>query len=467
MAILDKVTVGEVLLITVDTDPTVSGVTAPIGSLSMVDNSTLGLLWVKTGSADTAWTGFPRLVAGQTALQNSAIAYTDPSGFLTTDTTKMIWEPVNSRLGIGAAAPAVPQSTIHIDRGTGIGGHVRFTAGTTTGQTAGDGLEIGIDNAGNAELIQYENSNINFKTNNTQVGAFAPAGQFLLGNLTAPIDITGLGALVQFQIVGTAAVQMAGIQYSADTIAPVFNLLKSRGASIGAQGLLSASDELGRIQFRGSDGTNFQAGASIRALVDATAATGSMPGRLIFMTTPTGSTTPVQRVLIDSLGTMTLSQEIVLGPAAATANGAVQLAANGEIQVRQAGVWTVAGITPTVLTSGTGALTTTSGTYATITGLTATPAAGTYLVFYSVQAGITANGNGDVAIHLAAAEQVSTTRNVGVTGSVSTNTVATALSAFTVLTVNGSQVVDVRFRRNTAGTLTVTSKIFALIPISR
>jgi hypothetical protein len=304
MAILGQMTVDQISVLTVDTDPTVSGVSAKIGSIALLDNNTLGAMWVKSAAGDTGWTPIPRLPTGTTSLQANTIVYTDSNGFVKTDTTKFTWDQTNGRLGIGLSAPATPQSTIHIDRGTGVGGHIRFTAGTTTGQTAGDGLEIGIDNAGNAEIIQYENSALNFFTNNIRYGQFSASGKFILGENATPIDITGISTVPAFQIIGTtgANTQMAAIHYSADSIPPVFNLVKSRGATIGTQGLLSADDELGRLQFRGSDGVNFQAGASVRAAVDGTAAAGSMPGRLIFMTTPSGSTGPVERMRISQNG---------------------------------------------------------------------------------------------------------------------------------------------------------------------
>lgn len=301
MAILGQITVEELLIVTVDQSPITSGIPAPIGSLALLDDDVNAQIWIKTGAGNTAWTAQPKVVPG-TSLQNNTLVYTDATGQIKTDTTKFTWDQTNGRLGIGLAAPATPQSTIHMDRGTGVGSHVRFTAGSTTGQTAGDGLEIGIDNAGNAELIQYENNYMTFLTNNIRLLTLTPTGQAIIGNTTTPIDITGASAIPLFQIIGLGAVQMAQIQYSADTIAPVFNAIKSRGATIGTQGLLLQDDELGRFQFRGSDGVNFQAGASIRALVDGTAAAGSMPGRLIFMTTPAGATTPVEHMRISQDG---------------------------------------------------------------------------------------------------------------------------------------------------------------------
>lgn len=299
MAILGRVTVDELLIVTVDVDPTSSGVPAPIGSLALIDNTIDGKLWIKTAVTDTGWTPTVRLPTGVTALVANRFTFGDANGFLQ-QTAAALWDGAG-RFGFGLNAPAAPQSTLHLDRGTGQGAHVRMTAGTTTGVTSGDGTEFGIDLAGNAEILQYENSNINFYTNNTLRGAWANTGQFLIGTST-PIDITGSSAFPTLQFVGTAAVQMVGIQYSADTIGPVFNQLKSRGVTVGAQGLVAQDDEFGRFQFRGSDGVNFQAGASIRALVDGIAVAGSMPGRLIFLTTPITTTTPVERMRISQNG---------------------------------------------------------------------------------------------------------------------------------------------------------------------
>lgn len=141
-------------------------------------------------------------------------------------------------------------------------------------------------------------------TNSTDTAIAVTQGRVLIGSSTAQ-DITGLSVFPPFQILGTASTQMVVGQYSADTIPAVVNMIKSRGA-LNAQGLLSNNDEIGRLQFRGSDGANFQAAASIRAAVDGVAAAGSMPGRLSLQTTPSGSVTPVERVLINSNGEVTI-----------------------------------------------------------------------------------------------------------------------------------------------------------------
>ena len=62
-------------------------------------------------------------------------------------------------------------------------------------------------------------------------------------------------------------------------------------------------DTLGNIRFRGDDGGDYNSTAAIiLAAVDGTPGSNDMPGRLVFSTTPDGSTTPTERMRIDSSG---------------------------------------------------------------------------------------------------------------------------------------------------------------------
>lgn len=86
------------------------------------------------------------------------------------------------------------------------------------------------------------------------------------------------------------------------SIAPVVFLAKSRNATVGTQGALSSSDNVGAISFNASDGTSFVEAASILASVDGATGTNDMPGRLVFSTTADGASTPTERMRIDSQG---------------------------------------------------------------------------------------------------------------------------------------------------------------------
>lgn len=108
------------------------------------------------------------------------------------------------------------------------------------------------------------------------------------------------------QILGTAkadsSLLLAAFNVTNDnTVCPSVNLLKSGNAAIGSNTVVASGEVLGEINFFGSDGTDFESPAArIQAAVDATAATGDMPGRLVFSTTADGGETLTEAMRITS-----------------------------------------------------------------------------------------------------------------------------------------------------------------------
>lgn len=78
-----------------------------------------------------------------------------------------------------------PVEKLYQDSGTATATYHKFTAGTTTGTTASDGLSIGITSAGNAQVRQYENLPLEFWTNNLQRVTVAANGSVGI-NTTTP-----------------------------------------------------------------------------------------------------------------------------------------------------------------------------------------------------------------------------------------------------------------------------------------
>jgi len=64
---------------------------------------------------------------------------------------------------------------------------------------------------------------------------------------------------------------------------------------------------LGRLIGQGYDGSTFQNGASISLEADGTTGAGIMPGRIVFNTSPTGSSTLAPRVIINNNGQFTIN----------------------------------------------------------------------------------------------------------------------------------------------------------------
>jgi pectate lyase-like protein len=83
---------------------------------------------------------------------------------------------------------------------------------------------------------------------------------------------------------------------------PLLDFNKSRSATMGTQTVVVSGDNLGIIDFRGSDGSAFQTAARVTAFVDATPGANDMPGRLSFHTTPDGTTALTERLRIDNKG---------------------------------------------------------------------------------------------------------------------------------------------------------------------
>jgi len=95
-------------------------------------------------------------------------------------------------------------------------------------------------------------------------------------------------------------------RFTAASTGPFIFLNKSRNATIGAHTVVQDGDALGGIIFRGSDGTEFEQGAQISALVDGTPGTNDMPTKLEFRTTPDGTNGTLARMTITSAGDVLL-----------------------------------------------------------------------------------------------------------------------------------------------------------------
>jgi len=126
-------------------------------------------------------------------------------------------------------------------------------------------------------------------------------GRTVIGN-TAPRSIGG--DLFPFTIDGIdyAGSSPAFICNSNNGNPVLLQLAKSRGTTPGSVTSVASGDTLGRVDFRGADGTGLIQAATISAAVDGTPGTNDMPGRLVFSTTADGASSPTERVRIDNAG---------------------------------------------------------------------------------------------------------------------------------------------------------------------
>ena len=113
------------------------------------------------------------------------------------------WEATNtiratsSQVAIGSGT-FTPTSVIHSDAGTATENFHKFTAGTTTNQTATDGFDIGVSSAGNAIINQREELPLILSTNNVDRMRIAADGKVGIGNNNPGIRLH-LGGGIAFE----------------------------------------------------------------------------------------------------------------------------------------------------------------------------------------------------------------------------------------------------------------------------
>ena len=140
--------------------------------------------------------------------------------------------------------------------------------------------------------------------------------RLLMGSSSARQVGSYTAATQQLQIEGTNAStsSVAIIANSASGSGGTLSFAKTRATAIGGTTIVQSGDDLGYIEWAGSDGTSLQSAAVIMGEVDTTPGAGDMPGRLSFLTTPDGSTTPAERVRINSKGQTLFSSGTVTNP---------------------------------------------------------------------------------------------------------------------------------------------------------
>jgi hypothetical protein len=88
---------------------------------------------------------------------------------------------------------------------------------------------------------------------------------------------------------------------------------RSRG-TLAAPTIVQDNDNLATISFAGGDGVDLALAARISVEVDGTPGSNDMPGRIVFLTTPDGSQTPVEAMRINSAQDVTVTAgNLVIG----------------------------------------------------------------------------------------------------------------------------------------------------------
>ena len=220
------------------------------------------------------------------------------------------------RLGVGASNPTqkivvagsdIDSGNVSDERRGTI--HLLNIAGTPAQNTIGNALSFSRLGSGRRKAMI---ASVQTGTNENQTGL-----TFYTYNGTTTsidsvservrLDSTGRVFINQTESIagdsGDALIQAEALvvfsgKYSGNNINPaIITLFKDRNSAI-----VKDNDGVGRLQFEGFDGTAYKRAAAIDAFVDGTPGSGDMPGRLVFSTTPDGSSTPEGRMYITSSG---------------------------------------------------------------------------------------------------------------------------------------------------------------------
>ncbi|WP_374078691.1 tail fiber domain-containing protein [Bdellovibrio bacteriovorus] len=189
--------------------------------------------------------------------------------------------------------------------------------------------------AGNATLGTNDNYSLGFETNGTTRMTILANGSVGIGttNPSVPLEINP-GSMMLTRTINDAWGNSLVMQ-------------KGRGA------VVQNGDELGYAVFKGYDGSAYQLAAGIAAMVDGTPGANDMPGRLMFSTTPDGSSTPLERMRITNsgnvgIGTTNPGSELEVSDNAADNDVRINLrAAAGATNLMQVGRSTTQGFADT------------------------------------------------------------------------------------------------------------------------
>lgn len=115
-----------------------------------------------------------------------------------------------------------------------------------------------------------------------------------------------------------------------------------------------------------------------------------------------------------------------------------------------------------------------STTYANLTGMTATPVAGTYFVIFNGHATTSgASAGGLFSLAVAGSTQADSVREIscnltllGGLVTVSLFTIGSSMSCVSRIVVNGSQAITAQFKSSTGGTINVQEKTMTLIRVA-
>ena len=219
-------------------------------------------------------------IPAQASISNNADnrVITGGSGVNLNGEANLSFNGTNVKIGSGTPAMAVG-SGLEIDSGG---------AATVRLEDSGSSSSFEIQNTGGViKQNKYNNQPWTVAYNSSEKLRIDSDGKLKIGTTATP---TQSGALNVFGTDDTTS-QVSIRRGSANSSGPKIHFQKSRNTTDGSHTVVQSGDVLGQIVFAGNDGAGPENGARIGCEVDAAPGGNDMPGRLVFETTPDGSTT--------------------------------------------------------------------------------------------------------------------------------------------------------------------------------
>ena len=138
--------------------------------------------------------------------------------------------------------------------------------------------------------------------NSGSIAVNSPINTFVINGATFSPAYLSYHTSTDFSIAGIAA-------SSTDAVSPVVGFMRSRG-SIGSPSVVASGDRLGFLGAFGYDGVDYAESCEILFEVDGTTGSDIMPGRIRFLTTPSGSNVPSERLRISADGSLRIFNAI-------------------------------------------------------------------------------------------------------------------------------------------------------------
>ena len=253
----------------------------------------------KVGTGSAAWTALAYMPGSQ--LSAYPIVNVDISATAEIAVSKLADGTPRQLLQTDAAGTGVEWAS-NID----IPGTLDVTGATTLDST----LSVPLGTAALPSIYPGTDTNTGFwspsadaiaaSTGGSERARIDSSGRLLVGRSIARTNF--------YNGVNTAQIQLEGTNYQNAAFAIVCNansddkgsliLAKNRGATVGSNTVVQDGDDLGSIEFLGSDGTEFVQAASIKAEVDGTPGANDMPGRLVMSVTLDGASSPTEALRI-------------------------------------------------------------------------------------------------------------------------------------------------------------------------